>query len=214
MSAIDARALIEGDLASQRRERRQHFRAAWVLAVLIPTVGLLTSGVRDDLWTQPAWALALQLLVWTLSLFALPAIGLGLWFPGPAARVALGVLAAAVAVVVGAGPVLIDRSYGPGPEDHAIYQVGCALLTLAAGALVLAVCAVSGAFAQRRRPAAALWIAAAIALIGVDTTTWHCVIIGLDHTLTSHLGAGVLMLLVAGLVGAALHRRQRADGGG
>ncbi|HEY8379048.1 MAG TPA: hypothetical protein VIK91_21295 [Nannocystis sp.] len=209
MTTLDARALITEDLAARRRERAQHFRAAWVLAVLIPALGLLATGVRGDLWQQPAWVLGLQLLVWPLALFALPAIGLGLWFPGRAARVALGVLAAAVAVAVAAGPVLFDMSYAPGPEDHPAYRVGCALLTLGAGALVLAVCALSGAFAQRRRRAAGLWLAAAIALIGVETTTWHCVIINLDHTLPSHLGAGVLMLLLAGLVGAALHRRQR-----
>ncbi|MFY0541741.1 hypothetical protein [Nannocystis pusilla] len=142
-------------------------------------------------------------------MFALPALGLGLWFPGRVARAVLGLIAAAVAVLVAAGPALFDRSYPTGLEDHAIYQVGCASLTLGAGALVLAVCALSGAFAQRRRSAGALWLAAAIALIGIDTTTWHCVITGLDHTLPSHLGAGVLMLLAAGLVGAALHRRQR-----
>jgi hypothetical protein len=118
-------------------------------------------------------------------------------------------VAAVVAVVVAAGPALFDMSYPTGLDDHPIYQLGCASLTLGAGALVLAVCALSGAFAQRRRQTGALWLAAAIALIGVDTTTWHCVITGLDHTLPSHLGAGVLMLLVAGLVGAALHRRQR-----
>lgn len=209
MSAVDARALIEGDLAARRRQRAQHFRAAWLLAALAPALGLVATGVRADLWAQPGWLLGLQLLVWPLALFALPALGLGLWFPGRVARAALGLVAAAVAVVVAAGPVLIDRSYAPGPEDHVIYRVGCGLLTLGAGALVLAVCALSGAFAQRRRPAAVLWVAAAIALIGVDTTTWHCRIIGLDHTLPSHLGAGVLMLLAAGLVGAALHRRQR-----
>ncbi|WAS97632.1 hypothetical protein [Nannocystis punicea] len=209
MTGIDAKSLIAGDLADRRRERLQHFRPAWLVAVTVPIVGLLASGTRDDFWAQPTWILALQALVWGLALFVLPALGLGLWFPGRAARVVLGLLAAAVAFLVAAGPALFDMSYPTGLEDHPIYQLGCASLTLAAGALVLAVCAMSGAFAQRRRSAGALWLAAAIALIGIDTTTWHCVITGLDHTLPSHLGAGVLMLLVAGLVGAALHRRQR-----
>ncbi|MBZ5714425.1 hypothetical protein [Nannocystis pusilla] len=209
MTEIDARALIAGDLAERRRERLQHFRPAWLLTAAIPIVGLVLTGARDDLWAQPAWMLGLQALVWGLALFALPALGLGLWFPGRAARVVLGLLAAAVAFVVAAGPALFDMSYPTGMEDHPIYQVGCASLTLGAGALVLAVCALSGAFVQRRRSAGALWLAAAIALLGVLTTTWHCVITGLDHTLPSHLGAGVLMLLVAGLVGAGLHRRQR-----
>ncbi|MDC0715380.1 hypothetical protein [Nannocystis bainbridge] len=209
MTAVDAKSLIAGDLAERRRERLQHFRPAWLLAAAIPLVGLLATGARDDLWAQPAWILALQAFVWGLALFALPALGLGLWFPGRAARIALGLVAAVVAVLVAAGPALFDMSYPTGMEDHPIYQIGCASLTLAAGALVLAICAVSGAFVQRRRSAGALWLAAAIALVGIVTTTWHCVITGLDHTLPSHLGAGVLMLLLAGLVGAALHRRQR-----
>ncbi|MCY1053756.1 hypothetical protein [Nannocystis sp. SCPEA4] len=209
MTAVDAKALIAGDLAERRRERLQHFRPAWLLTAAIPIVGLVLTGARDDFWAQPAWILGLQALVWGLALFALPALGLGLWFPGRAARLVLGLLAAAVAFVVAAGPALFDMSYPTGMEDHPIYQVGCASLTLGAGALVLAVCALSGAFVQRRRSAGALWLAAAIALLGVLTTTWHCVITGLDHTLPSHLGAGVLMLLVAGLVGAGLHRRQR-----
>jgi hypothetical protein len=209
MTAVDAKALIAGDLAERRRERLQHFRPAWLLTAAIPIVGLVLTGARDDFWAQPAWILGLEALVWGLALFALPALGLGLWFPGRAARVVLGLLAAAVAFVVAAGPALFDMSYPTGMEDHPIYQVGCASLTLGAGALVLAVCALSGAFVQRRRSAGALWLAAAIALLGVLTTTWHCVITGLDHTLPSHLGAGVLMLLVAGLVGAGLHRRQR-----
>lgn len=209
MTAVDAKSLIAGDLAERRRERLQHFRPAWLLAAAIPLVGLLATGARDDLWAQPAWILGLQAFVWGLALFALPALGLGLWFPGRAARIALGLVAAVVAVLVAAGPALFDMSYPTGMEDHPIYQIGCASLTLAAGALVLAICAVSGAFVQRRRSAGALWLAAAIALVGIVTTTWHCVITGLDHTLPSHLGAGVLMLLLAGLVGAALHRRQR-----
>ncbi|PCC67487.1 hypothetical protein SAMN02745121_02123 [Nannocystis exedens] len=206
---IDAKALIADDLGERRRERLQHFRPAWLLAVAIPIVGLVATGARDDFWAQPTWILVLQALVWGLALFVLPALGLGLWFPGRAARIALGLVAAAVAFLVAAGPALLDRSYPTGLEDHPIYQIGCGALTLGAGALVLAVCALSGAFAQRRRSAGALWLAAAIALVGIDTTTWHCVITGLEHTLPSHLGAGVLMLLVAGLVGAALHRRQR-----
>lgn len=209
MTAVDAKALIAGDLAERRRERLQHFRPAWLLTAAIPIVGLVLTGARDDFWAQPAWILGLEALVLGLALFALPALGLGLWFPGRAARLVLGLLAAAVAFVVAAGPALFDMSYPTGMEDHPIYQVGCASLTLGAGALVLAVCALSGAFVQRRRSAGALWLAAAIALLGVLTTTWHCVITGLDHTLPSHLGAGVLMLLVAGLVGAGLHRRQR-----
>lgn len=209
MTAIDARRLITGDLAADRRARGHHFRAAAVLAATAPVVALVLTGARPDLLAQPPWLLGLQALVWTLALFALPALGLGLWFPGRAARVVLGLLAAAAAIVVAAGPAPLDMSYEPVHDHGLVYRVGCALLTLGTGALVLAVCAVSGAFAVRRRRTAALWLAAAIALIGVDTTTWHCPITGLDHTLPAHLGAGVLMLLVAGLIGVAVHRRQR-----
>lgn len=214
MSAVDAKALIAADLAALRRERLRHFRPAWLLAALIPTVGLVASGVRDDLWAQPPWILGLQALVWLLALVALPAIGLGLWFPGRLARALLAGLAALGAVVVAAGPALVDMSFVPCSDDHLIYQVGCASLTLAAGALVLAVCGLSGAFVERRQAAGAVWLAAAIALIGVDTTTWHCMITSLGHTLPSHLGPGLFMLAVAGLVGAAARRRQRDAAGG
>ena len=80
---------------------------------------------------------------------------------------------------------------------------------LVRGPWQLAVCALSGAFAIRRRPAASLWIAAAVVLIAVDTTAWHCYLTGLEHTLPSHLGAGLLLLLLAGALGVYLHRRQR-----
>ena len=205
MTEVDAARLITADLATDRRARAQHFRAAAVLAVVAPGLVLFAVGARPDLLAQPPWILALQLLVWALALAALPALGLGLWFPRRAARIVLGLAAALAGLVVALGPALLDMSH-EAMFDHGL---ACASLTLALGALLLAICAVSGAFAQRRRRVAALWLAAAVALVGVDTIAWHCPVTDTGHTVTGHLGAGVVTLLIAGLVGAALHRRQR-----
>lgn len=207
---LDARRLIAGDLQAQRRQRAQHFRAALLLAAL-GSVGLLTAvGLRPDLLRQPPEQLVLQLLAWTLAFVALPAVGLGLWFPGPRARWTLVGLSVAVAALVAAGPALLDMSAGTGPPGHGLGFDYCTRLTLGSGALVLAVGALSGAFAIRRRPSSALWLAGAVALIAIDTTTWHCPWTQLAHTLPSHAGAGALTLGVAALLGVWLHRRQRA----
>lgn len=211
MSEIDARRLIAGDLQRQRRERALHFRVALALAALIPAALIALTGLRRDLLAQPWWSLATQVIVWGLALVALPAIGLGLWFPGRGARVALAALAAAAAVLVAAGPELVGASQFAGPLGRVLDFGYCTRLTLGSGALVLAVCSLSGAFAIRRRPEASLWISAAVVLIGIDTTAWHCYVTGLDHTLPSHLGAGVLLLLLAGALGVYLHRRQRPE---
>jgi hypothetical protein len=209
MTEIDARRLIAGDLQVQRKERAIHFRVALALAVAIPAALIAVTGLRHDLLGQPTWLIAAQLLVWGLALGALPAIGLGLWFPGRVARVVLGAVAATAAVLVAAGPELVGPSELAGPAGRGLHFDYCTRLTLGSGALVLAVCALSGAFAIRRRPEASLWISAAVVLIAVNTTAWHCYLTGLDHTLPSHLGSGVLLLLLAGLLGVYLHRRQR-----
>lgn len=209
MTEIDAKRLIAGDLQRQRRERALHFRAALVLAVLIPAGLIAATGLRHDLLALPTWLLVLQALVWALGFLALPAIGLGLWFPGRGARVGLAGLAAVAAVLVAAGPEVVGDPELAGPLGRGLRFDYCTRLTLGAGALVLAVCALSGAFAIRRRPEASLWISAAVVLIGVNTTAWHCYLNGLDHTLPSHLGSGVLLLLLAGALGVVLHRRQR-----
>lgn len=208
MTEIDARRLIAGDLQAQRRERATHFRGALALSVALPAALIAVTGLRHDLLTQPTWLISLQILVWALALVALPAIGLGLWFPGRPARVVLGALAGAAAVLVAAGPQLVDAAALAGPAG--LRLDGCTRLTFGSGVLLLAVCALSGAFAIRRRPAAALWLSAAIALLAVDTTAWHCYLTDLDHTLPSHLGSGALLLLLAGVLGVALHRRQRS----
>lgn len=208
MTEIDARRLITGDLLAQRRERALHFRVALVLAVAIPAGLIAATGLRFDLLHQPAWLVATEVLVWMLALVALPAVGLGLWFPGRGARIALASVAAAAAVLVAAGPELVGTRID-GPLTRGLRFDYCTRLTLGSGALVLAVCALSGAFAIRRRPEASLWISAAVVLLGIDTTAFHCYVTGLDHTLPSHLGSGVLLLLFAAAIGVYLHRRQR-----
>lgn len=210
MTAIDARRLIAGDLAAQRRERAQHFRAALLLTALGAAGLLAGTGVRPDLLAQPPAQFGLQLLVWALAFVALPTLGLGLWFPGRAVRVVVAAIAAGAAALVAAGPALWDRSATTGPPGHGPALDFCTRLTLGSGAVTLLVCAVSGAFVARRRPSGALWLAGAVALVAVDTATWHCNWADLGHTLPSHLGAGAVLLALAGLVGVGLHRRQRA----
>lgn len=206
---VDAKRLISGDLQAQRRERAQHFKAA-LLLVALGSAGLLTAvGVRPDLLRQPPGQLALQLLAWTLAFVVLPALGLGLWFPGARARWAIAGLAAATAGLVAAGPALLDMSHSTGPTGPGLAFDYCTRLTLGSGALTLVVCALSGAFAMRRRPSAALWLAGSVVLIAVDTATWHCPWTHLTHTLPSHLGAGGLLLALATIAGLWLHRRQR-----
>ncbi len=210
MTQLDARRLIEGDLQAQRRERAQHFRPALLLVVLVSAGMLMVTGVRPDLLSQPPAQLALQFLTWALAFVALPAVGLGLWFPSARARLGLAALAAAVAALVAAGRALSDMFGETAFEGAGLRLDYCTKLTLGSGVLTLLVCAVSGAFAQRRRPGGALWLAGAVALIAVDTTTWHCPWTHLGHTLPSHLGAGALLLALAGGAGLVLHRRQRA----
>lgn len=210
MTQLDVRQLIAGDLRAQRRERARHYRLALLLVVMASAGLLMGTGVRPDLLSQPPIQLALQLLTWVLAFVALPAVGLGLWFPGPRIRVALAVTAAAVAALVAAGPGLMDMSDGTGTSGHGLRLDFCVQLTLGSGALTVLACAASGAFAQRRRPTAALWLAGAVALIAVDTAAWHCPWTDLGHTLPSHLGAGALLLALAGVVGVWLHRHQRA----
>lgn len=193
---IDARQLIAADLAIQRRARAQHFRAGLAL-VGFGSAGLLAAvGVRPDLLRQPPGQIALQLSVWALALTALPAIGLGLWFPAAHVSRAIAGFAVLASGLVALGPDLWVMSAERGPLSQALQLGPCLYMMFGSGALALAVCTISGAFTARRGPAAGLWIAGAVALVGVDTTSYHCTGTHLAHTLPSHLGGGLLLLLL------------------
>ena len=210
MSDLDAHALITGDLAQQRRARRRHFLPALLLVVLVVGASLAISGVRSDLFHQPPWQLGLQIGLWILCLLIFPAIGLGLLFPGRVARVLLAVagVVATVAAAIGQDTRLFDLA---GVRQHLSgeHGLGCGLVLIGAGVVILGIGLVSGAFVQRRRPAAVYWITAGVALAALNTVTWHCPATGLSHVLPGHLGAATVLLLLASVIAVVAHLRQR-----
>lgn len=203
----DAQQLILGDLADLRRDRRRHFVPA-LLLVLISLGGFfLLSGLRPDLWHQPPIQLALQLATWLLCLVALPAVGLGLWFPARPLRLLLALAGVIAAVGAALGPGLMDMLEGTGPEPRAMRLDLCMTATFLEGALVFAIGVLSGAFVQRRGRGGALWLSGGIALVALDAVVWHCPSQDLWHNLQSHLGAAALLLALAAVAGVLVHRR-------
>ncbi|MBK7823959.1 hypothetical protein [Nannocystis sp.] len=208
--SVDAGALIVGDLRALRRGRARHFAPALALSLLFVGGFLLLEGLRPDLWLQPGWQIAAQMAVWLLCLVALPAVGVGLWFPGRATRVALGLMAVVAALVGALGPGLMDMFQGSGPMGQGPQLDRCVASTIGAGLPLLALGVLSGASAQRRRAGGALWVSGGVSLMALDAITWHCPSDDLGHNLFSHLGAAVLLLIVAAIAGLLAHRRQRA----
>lgn len=208
--SLDAHSLIAGDLRGLRRDRRRHFVPAAILVLLLLGGFLLLTGLRPDMWMQPGWQIAAQLAVWLLCLVALPAVGLGLWFPSRPLRLALAVCAVLAAVAAALGPGLMDMFVGTGQLDQGPRADRCVAATFGAGITMLAIGVLSGAFAQRRRPGAALWISGGVTLMALDAIVWHCPSDDLGHNLYSHLGAAALLLLLAAAVGVITHARQRA----
>lgn len=206
----DAARLILGDLAELRRARMRHFWPALALALVALGGFLLLTGLRPDLWDQPRWQLTLQLAVWLLCLVALPAIGLGLWFPGRASRIAIAVAAAGAALGAALGPGLMDMVQGTGTRSHGMTLDSCMTATFANGAALFAIGVVSGAFLQRRGRGGALWLSGGIALMALDAIVWHCPSQDLWHNLQSHLGAALVLLVLAGVAGVLVHRRRDA----
>jgi hypothetical protein len=206
--SVDAAQAISADLEALRRARARHFGPALLLSLLLVGGFFVLSGLRPDLWQQPPWQIALQLAVWLLCLVALPAVGLGLWFPSRPARGLLAVGAVLAALGAALGPGLADMFSGTGPSGHMQVDM-CVQATLGAGAALLAVGVLSGAFAQRRRRASVLWVSGGIALTALDAVVWHCPSQDLGHNLRSHLGAALLLLLLAAATAAIAHRRQR-----
>ena len=204
----DVQPLILGDLRELRRERRRHFMPALVLVLITLGGFFLLSGLRPDLWHQAGWQLGLQLATWLLCLVALPAVGLGLWFPGRVTRVVLVLAALAAAIGAALGPGLMDMVQGTGPERAALRLDYCMTATFLEGGLVFAVGVLSGAFLQRRARGSALWLSGGIALMALDAVVWHCPSNDLWHNLQSHLGAALVLLVIAALAGILVHRRR------
>lgn len=206
----DVQQLILGDLSELRRERRNHFVPALVLVLITLGGFFLLTGLRPDLWRQTGWQLGSQLATWLLCLVALPAVGLGLWFPARVTRVVLVLAALAAAIGAALGPGLMDMVQGTGPERRGIGLDYCMTATFLEGGLVFAIGVLSGAFLQRRGRGSALWLSGGIALMALDAVVWHCPSQDLWHNLQSHLGAALLLLALAAVAGLIVHRRGAA----
>lgn len=204
--SLDAAKLIASDLQVVRRARLRHFLPALILSLLVVGGFLVLEGLRPDLWHQPIAQLLAQLAVWALCLVALPAVGLGLWFPPPLVRVALALAAIAAASLAALGPDLAHILAGPGQGPRLDY---CIAATVGSGFLVLAIGVLSGAFATRRRAGSALWVSGGLSLMALDAIVWHCPSADPGHNLYSHLGAAALLMLLASAAGLLVHQRQR-----
>lgn len=206
--SVNAELLIVGDLQALRRGRARHFMPALVLSLLLVGGFLTVDGLRPDLWLQPAWQIGAQMAVWLLCLVALPAVGIGLWFPSRALKVVLATGAVLAALAAALGPALLDML--PGPLSQGPTFDRCVATMMGAGIPLIALGVMSGAFAQRRSAGGGLWVSGGLALMALDAITWHCPSNDLGHNLFSHFGSAGLLLVLAALAGFTAHRRQRA----
>ncbi len=191
------------DLRKQQRVRRAHFLPA-LLLVAILVIGVLVSlEVRPDLLEQPPAQLALQGALWIVCLLVLPAVGVGLLFPGRWMRVSLATGAILLAAAASTGWPLTDLHHG-----EAVGIDGCMTIVMGTGIMLVLIGFLSGAFVQRRGVASVFWVAAGLALVALNVVTWHCPASGLLHVLPSHLGGAALLMSVAVAVGV-LSRRSR-----
>lgn len=202
-SSDNAFQAIMQDLRKQQRVRRAHFLPA-LLLVAILVIGVLVSlEVRPDLLEQPPAQLALQGALWIVCLLVLPAVGVGLLFPGRWMRVSLATGAILLAAAASTGWPLTDLHHG-----EAVGIDGCMMIVMGTGIMLVLIGFLSGAFVQRRGVASVFWVAAGLALVALNVVTWHCPASGLLHVLPSHLGGAALLMSVAVAVGV-LSRRSR-----
>ena len=199
----DALDAICQSLSQEQKQKRAHFLPALMLAAIIVIGTLVTMSVRPDLMRQPPAQLAVQMLLWVICLVIMPAIGVGLLFPGRRTRILLALAAVAAAVAASTGWPLAPHVDGGDGVDR------CLAVVMGAGALLLGIGFLSGAFIQRRRMTSVFWVAAGLTLAALNLVTWHCPQSGLMHVLPSHLGGATLLLAVAIGVGMLAHRRER-----
>ena len=201
----DAYAAIVADLECSKRAKRAHFLPALSLAAITIAGTLVTVSVRPDLWQQPPAQLAMQAVLWVMCLLVMPAIGVGLLFPGRRTRLLLALGAVVTAVAATTGWPFGPHGGGHGGVDR------CLTIVVGTGALLLGIGVLSGAFVQRRRMTSVFWVAAGLTLAALNIVTWHCPQSGIMHVLPSHLGGAGLLLAVAVVVGFFSHRRSRCD---
>jgi hypothetical protein len=199
MSEVKAMNAIVDDLSALRRERRAHFGVgAAVGGTLLGAMVVLM--VRDDLLAQPWPALGAQGALWLLGLVALPAIGVGIWFPRRSTTYGLAVATFALAIVAAFG------SAAATPLGAAALEPRCLMGAGMMGAVGLVVALSSGAFVQCRRPATKLWLAASVGALSLVGIVWMCSEPGAMHVLVSHAGAALAVSILALVLGTRARR--------
>ena len=199
----EIRRLILSDLAHAQRAKRRHFTPALIVTALSAAAMVTVAGVRPDLLGGPGWVLGIHALLWLLCLVALPAVGVGLWFPSRSTRVALVLGAVALTLWTTLGLASGELGGGSLALDH------CGVVVLGYGAALVALGVFSGAFQQRSRAAAVYWIAGGVSLTALQTLTFQCPLTGMAHILPNHLGAAGVLMAIAAVAGIWAHRRRR-----
>lgn len=203
-SSLDAATLIVADLDAQQQRRRRHFLPALLIVIAALVGGMVVLGLRPDLLAQPWWQLAIQCVLWVLCLIVFPAIGLGLLFPSRGLRIGLASGAVGLTLLATLG---LEQSAAEIAEAHSHDRLGCATLVSVYAVMVLVMGLLSGAFVQRRRTSAVYWIAAGVALTGLNAITWQCPVTGAAHVLPGHLAVALGLMIASSLVGIWVHRR-------
>lgn len=196
------------DLRRERRVRRAHFLPALLLAAVVVIGVLVSVEVRPDLLQQPAGQLVLQAALWVMCLLVLPAVGVGLLFPGRWTRVLLATSAILLAASASTGWPLAGLEHGGESGEDA-----CMMLVLGTGVMLVLIGFLSGAFVERRGMASVFWVAAGLALVALNVVTWHCPASGMWHVLPGHLGGAVLLMAVAVVVGLLSRRKREGSEG-
>lgn len=202
----NARKAILADLKQGQRVRRNHFLPALLLVTVVSAGVLISMKTRPDLLELPPAQLALQASLWIVCLLVMPAIGVGLLFPGRGVRVVLAAGAVLLAAASATGwPFAEVEHGGHGGVDS------CLMLVVGTGVMLVLIGTLSGAFIQRRGVSGVFWVASGLALAALNVVTWHCPSSGLMHILPSHVGGAALLLGLAIAVGVLSRRNYRAD---
>lgn len=192
------------DLEQGQRVRRAHFLPALLLAAIVVVGVLVSMNVRPDLLQQPPGQLAIQIGLWVLCLLVMPAVGVGLMFPGRWVRVGLATGAILLAAAASTGWPFTHVHHGEVGVDS------CLMMVMVTGTLLVLIGFLSGAFVQRRGVAGVFWIAAGLSLVALNVVTWHCPNSGLMHVVPGHLGGAALLMAAAVVVGVLSRRNDRS----
>lgn len=200
----NARQAIMADLEQGQRERRNNFLPALLLVTIVAVGVLVSMKTRPDLLELPPAQLALQATLWIVCLLVMPAVGVGLLFPGRVTRVALAGGAIVIAGAAATGWPFAELEHGGrGGVDS------CLMLVVGTGVMLVLIGFLSGAFIQRRSVSGVFWVASGLALAALNVVTWHCPTSGIMHILPSHVGGAALLLGLAVAVGVLSRRSDR-----